>query len=873
MLFQNISSFQVRCCLKNKKERLYLFPVISEKNQQQEYCDMTNHINLNGVWDLTYAEGNQISVFEEFSQLAPAAGRRLLQADVPAPVHRVLQNNGLLDDPNYAMNSLRARWVEECYWIYRRTFDAPAEAVSGTSHLVFDRIEMIGRILLNGEEVGTSNNALYPVRIDVTGKLKERGNVLVAVIESGMFSYSDHYGQFNPAAPDTAWMTKRNWLRKAQNQSGWDWHPRLQNVGILGDVRLEYSADVLAGLVSLSALLSDDMKFLKVKVSADAWNCTDGKKNAALEVVVKENGASASKSFTIPAGKTVCDVELEFDDPRLWWPRGCGEQFLYTAEIKFAGSVFTRKFGARKIEVDQSEHPVEGSYFIIKVNDRPVFCKGGNLVPADIYYSEVDGRRYEELVDIAVEANFNLLRIWGGGIYMTQEFCSACDRAGILIWHDFIFACAKYPGESPDFVKNVCAEAEYIVRKLNNHPSMAVWCGNNELDIANYCWYPESRTGWNDHAIFHYYLKVIVNQNAPQIFYWASSPSSPDCKFPQDPTCGDQHPWKIALETQGGTDFWEHRKLIDRFPNEGGILGASTIPTLKAFLPENEQFVRSFSWDHHDNAFARRDTVFEGLGHCYTTIDLWVGKNALEMPLEKYAVISGLLQAEGLEEYIYNYRRRMFSSASAIFWMFNDSWPVTNGWTIIDYYLRRKLSFHPVRRAFADQAVVAVTDGNDVIIYGVNDSDTAWQGILRYGVFNVNGGFTKDDQLKVTLNANSSTVIARFPKSIWDAAGTRKSGVFAILYNPDGSEAAYHRLFVERFKDMEIVKDPEVMVILNSGKLTLLSDKFVWKCCLDVNGRTDIADNAFDLFPGIPKIIDWQGDAPTVQATGNSYIG
>lgn len=275
------------------------------------------NINLNGVWELTYAEGNQISVFEEFSQLTPAAGRRLLQAEVPSPVHRVLQNHGLLDDPSFGANSLKARWVEECYWIYRRTFDAPAEAVSGTAHLVFGRLEMIGKILLNGEEVGTTQNALYPARIDVSGKLKETGNTLIVIIESGVFAYSDHYGQYNPAAPDTAWMTKRNWLRKPQHQSGWDWHPRLQNVGILGDVSLEYSPDVLAGQVSLSALVSDDLKSVTVKVSADAWNSFESEKTVTLEVAVKGQELKVSREFTVPAGKTVCDLTFEIADPIL----------------------------------------------------------------------------------------------------------------------------------------------------------------------------------------------------------------------------------------------------------------------------------------------------------------------------------------------------------------------------------------------------------------------------------------------------------------------------------------------------------------------------------------------------------------------------
>ena len=833
---------------------------------------MKKSLCLNGVWSLTYAEGSQMSFFEEFSQVRPAVGRRLLDAEVPAPIHRVLEKNGLLDDPNYGANSLKARWVEECFWIYRRTFDAPAEAVSGTAHLVFDRLEMIAEIYLNGEKAGVSENALYPARIDVSGKVKAGENTLVVVLESGVFAYSDHYGKFNPALPDTTWMTKRNWLRKSQHQSGWDWHPRLQNVGILGDVRLEYAPGALAGLISLSALAADDLKSAVVTVAADAYcNAAQGDK-ATLKVTVKETGDTVEKEFALPEGKSTCELSLELNEPELWWPAGCGKQFLYTAEIEFAGAKETRTFGVRKVTVDQSKHPESGRYFIININDRPVFCKGGNLVPADLYYSEVDGKRFEELVDIAVEANFNLLRIWGGGIYMTREFCNACDRAGILIWHDFIYACAKYPGEDPGFIRNICAEAEYTVRYLNNPPSMAVWCGNNELELANLDWYPESRTAWNDHAIFHHYLKEIVWKNAPQVFYWASSPSSPDGKLPNDPSCGDQHPWGIALNSPGGTDFWGYREYFDRFPNEGGVLGASTIPTLKQFLPENERYVRSFSWDHHDNTFARRDTEWGELGHCYTTVSLWTGKDALKMSLEDYAVISGLLQAEGLEEYIYNYRRRMYSTSSAIFWMFNDSWPVTNGWTIIDYYLRKKLSFHPVRRAFAEKAVVAVDQGDEVVIYGVNDGNEAWQGKLHYGIFNLKGGLPKDETLAVTLNANASTELVRFSKAEWEKTGLDKSGVFAVLNDANGCEVAYHRLFVERFGNLDMAAEPRIRMSCGDGKLTLCADDFVWKFCPDVNGEVKIADNAFDLFPGIPKVIPWEGEVPAEWDCGNRFV-
>ena len=835
---------------------------------------MDDVLSLNGIWSLTWAEGGQLSWPYEFCQEKPAAGRPLLAAEVPSPVHRVLEKHGLLDDPNLGMNSFRARWVEECFWIYRRTFSAPETACSGTAHLVFDRLEMTGKILLNGEEVGICDNALYPVRVDVSGKLRRGENTLTVVLESGVFSYADHAGK-NSEGGETGWMTKRNWLRKAQYQSGWDWNPRLQNVGILGDVRLEYAPGALAGLISLRAEASEDLSSARVTVAADAYRREGQPDRAELKVRIVETGEAARTEVSLPVGKSRSEAELTLNAPELWWPVGCGGQFRYTAEVEFLGRKQILRFGVRKIAVDQSPHPEAGRYFILKVNDRPVFCKGGNFVPADLYYSEVDAGRYRELVEIARQANFNLLRIWGGGIYMTPEFCDVCDELGVLIWHDFIFACAKDPGEDVDFVANVRREAEFVVRELGSHPSLAVWCGNNELETGNWNWYPgNTRVGWSDHAIFHHDLAKIVHDEAPQVFYWPSSPFSPDFKNPEDPTCGDQHPWELALRNPGGTDFWGYRSYIDRFPNEGGVLGASTVATMKQFLPEKERFVRSLSWEHHDNPFARRDAEWNTtLGHSYATVSLWTGRDPLKMSIEEYAVISGLLQAEGLEEYIYNYRRRMFSSAAAIFWMFNDSWPVSNGWTIIDYYLRRKLSFHPVRRAFADIAVVVVAEPErgEVTVFGVNDTDAEFRGTLRYGVFSLKGGLPVDRTVEARLSANASTVLAQFPYAEWEACGLCGSGAFAVLSGSDGAEAASHRVFVRRFGELKMVSAPEVKMELGDGKLTLTSEAFVWKLCLDLDGERQLPDNAFDLLPGIPKVLPWSGALPKVLATGNAY--
>jgi beta-mannosidase len=239
------------------------------------------------------------------------------------------------------------------------------------------------------------------------------------------------------------------------------------------------------------------------------------------------------------------------------------------------------------------------------------------------------------------------------------------------------------------------------------------------------------------------------------------------------------------------------------------------------------------------------------------------------MEWEDYALVSALLQAEGLQEYIANYRRRMFSSASAIFWSYNDSWPVTHGWTIVDYYLRKKLAYHPVRRAFQPITVVVAEEDGVVTVWGVNDTPREWSGEVRYGLFALEGGLPRDEQIAVTLAANASTPLARFERAQWEALDLKKTGAFAVLLDR-GRPMAQHRLFLERFKDLAFA-EPRITMTVEGDTLTLSSDVFAWGVCLDVEGEIPLADNCFDLLPGIPYAMPWSAGLgePRVVRLGN----
>ena len=714
---------------------------------------MTQQLDLSGTWRVTWSDGMHGAISKPFAEIQDPD--RYMDVPVPMELHQALQEKGLIEDPNLGMNTLKARWVEEQYWQYRTTFTAPAEALNRPAWLVFEQLDIQATIALNGETVGTHVNAHRPCRVNVTGKLREGENTLVVTLESGLFYVAERSGtDYHPGVEDYM-LVKRSWLRKAQNQFGWDWNARMINVGITGPVRLEWGEKVrLDQVVVWSELSASHAKAaLTVRAFVEGLDARKPVK-AHLRARVRETGQEVRVPITVEPGLGCYEAKLTLKNPELWWPVGHGAQSLYTVDVtveagKDVKEEATKRIGIRKVEIDRTPHPEAGEYFIIKVNGRRIFCKGGNWVPADLVLSSVTRDRVDELVRLAVKANFNILRLWGGGVYAGHDLLEACDEAGLLVWHDMLFACAKYPGEDPGFLAEVSAEILWAVREFANHPSLAVWCGNNELEWGTWDWkFDAFGKSLPDYAIYHHIIPRALRQEDPHGRpYWPSSPFSPDHIHPNDPTVGDQHPWGVTLADHG-TDFWHYRAYIDRFPNEGGVLGASTPATLRQFLPEGQRTIRSFAWEHHDNAM---EYLTQKPGVAYQELDFWLGRSYKEMDLDEYAFASGLLQAEGLMEYIDNYRRRMFSSSSAIFWMYNDSWPTTHGWTIIDYYRRKKPSYHPVRRAFQPVTVVVADNGNEITVYGVNDSPAEWAGTLRYGLFAMGGGRPIDQTAQVVL--------------------------------------------------------------------------------------------------------------------------
>ena len=567
----------------------------------------------------------------------------------------------------------------------------------------------------------------------------------------------------------------------------------------------------------------------------------------------EQEAAAVCQTVEFSPEQLSAEAEFTVENPKLWFPRGYGEPYLYIlcAEVWSGGSCLWRreeKVGFRFIRVNQDVHPTEGHYFYFVVNGIPVFAKGANFVPADIIYKNLDRKKYELLLDRAAEANMNFMRVWGGGLYESDEFYRLCDEKGFLVWQEFIFACATYPVTDPAFASLVCREAEYQVRRLCGHPSLAAWCGNNEIEWGvQQLWKGDL---FPDYALFHHLLPGILQREAPEYYYQPSSPYSKFTYGAMPDTEGDQHPWYVGLNEH---DFWKYRNHCCRFPNEGGFMGPNGLKTLREGFGPGQDFVHSPAFEAHDNSFGDM-TPISSPDHA---VKLWLDLDASKMSLADYVYWGGFLQGEALTEYITNFRRFKFDCGSAIFWMYNDIWPFSRSWTVVDYYGRRTPSFYPVRRSFAPVIVCVAVEDGEVSVYGVNDLLTDWEGELQSGICGISGWKSRETE-PVKIPANAAVLLKKFPLPA-DFVPEKELPAAELLEN--GRVISRHRQMQVRFHQFGW-EDGALEASREGNLLHLKSSVLRLGVSVDLDGEIPLSDNFFDLFPGESCMVELPDDRP-----------
>jgi len=628
-----------------------------------------------------------------------------IPATVPGTVHTDLLAAGKIPDPFLETNEKDVLWVLEKDWSWKRSFEVPGELLErGRVQLVFEGIDTAAKVLLNGEEVAASDNMYVPLRLEVKGLLRAGANELEVRTESPTRIRRERTEQHGLELPE-CFDKSSAYLRKAPYSYSWDWGPELPTSGIWKPVRLEAFEARLADVFPRVDMAAD-MKSAKLAVTVEIESPVAGEAELALGLSGGGLELELAERVKLEAGTSAHAFEFDVEDPELWWPNGYGEQPLYelATALRAGGQELdsdSRRVGFRRIELVRESDSV-GETFYFRVNGYPVFCRGGNWIPDDSFLPRITRESLERSVGMARDAHMNMLRVWGGGVYESDDFYDLCDEMGILVWQDFCFACGMYPDHLEGFRESVRCEAEANVRRLRGRTSLALFCGNNECHQGWYEWGWQKSGKWDrfyGEKLYHEVLPGVVERLAPHVSYWPGSGYGGET--PSSQTHGDMHYWKVWHSKQPAENY---ETLTCRFLSEFGFEGGPAMRTIREFTaaPEPELHPMHPVMLHHercnDGPAKLKQYLETEFGPVTEEIALWVYR-------------SQYVQAHCVGTALRHTRRRFADCGGVLFWQHNDCWPVTS-WSCIDHRCRPKALWFQARRDFAPAAVsLADTDG------------------------------------------------------------------------------------------------------------------------------------------------------------------
>jgi len=809
-------------------------------------------IPLNGVWSLRYCDPSE----GEASgwPIKGVGGEGAYLARVPGDVHMDLMRAGVIKDPLFGENAKSCEWMEDKDWWYSRTFTVDQDFIQDHVELCFEGLDTIADVWLNGQYLGRSMNALVPWTVDVTNVIKPGENMLVVRLDCGTrWAMRQDLSKYYEGEKVNPRETSRIFLRRAQFSVGWDWAPRLMTAGIWRPVKLRSYKTLALRSVFLSSHLIDGGAKAKIKVQLEVECFADKEQEVFFEIELSGDGRTLVKRLesTLAPGYNIVSTNIFVENPRLWWPNGYGEPYLYD----FTCNIFSLdgelldstsfRYGIREVDLlEERISEEEGQSFTIMINGKKDFCKGADWVPADSIMARVTPEKYEKLISEAAEANFNMLRVWGGGIYEDDAFYDACDRYGIMIWQDFMFACSQIPEDREDFLSEVAREIELIIKRLRNHPCIVLWCGNNENQWIFRTLRKSSRFyGWR---VYHELIPKICAALDPSRPYWPSSPyGGLDANSEK---LGDRHSWDIYLfrKDESRVYYKDFRTDRGKFITEFGWLAPPVMDTLRRSLPLNELWYGSPSWNFHNNTFE--------LGALKYALKVHFGKNIEELPLQELIILSQIFQAEAYRYVISHFRRRKYYTSGVLFWCFNDCWGATTSWSIIDYYLNRKPSFYAVKRAFAPVIISLQEDNGGLSVWLINDTLNPIRGELEYGWGRLDAEnviLLGRDSVNVAADTSQRLAYISLPELCEEEQQTR---YYWARFIGDEKSLSKDIFFMVPWKDLKL-KPVNIEWTVESLSnetfiLRIKSDKFAWMVEVksDDLGVT-FSDNYFSLLP------------------------
>ena len=654
--------------------------------------DNANHRDLAGTWRLSSAGAHQTVM------------------SVPGDVHSALCDAGVIPDPYEGRNEELVQWVAERDWEIEREF--VVEQVDGDWYLDIDFLDTVAIVFVNDVPVLSADNCFRRYRPSVTDALQPGENRIRILFHSSIAAGAERQAKqpfYVPYQKANSPIPNGNMLRKPQCHFGWDWNIAIAPLGLYGTIALKkldparvehltteqtHHADGSVDLAVTLTLFSDDPAIVPVHFELD--------------------GERIRLDCGTRSGETVITHVFTVEKPRLWWPAGSGEQAVSILKVEIPGEIVERKIGFRTVEL-LTDKDGAGSRFALSINGREIFARGANWIPADALFSRTSREKTRDLLQSAVDANMNMIRIWGGGFYEADWFYDLCDDMGLMVWQDFMFACNLYPC-TDDFLANVAAEVDYQVRRLSSHPSIVLWCGDNEL-VGALTWFPESLENRDRYLVAYDRLNRVIEQGlkqaAPQAIWWPSSPSSGYLDFGDAwhaDGAGDMHYWSVWHENK---PFENYREVHPRFCSEFGFQSYTSLQVIKGFADERDLNIASPVVELHQKNAGGNERIAATMFRYFR----------FPTDFGKFVYLSQIQQGLAIRTAVDYWRSLKPHCMGTVYWQLNDTWPVAS-WSSLDHGGGWKAMHYMARRFFQPATVVAIPskDGDTIDFKMINDT-------------------------------------------------------------------------------------------------------------------------------------------------------
>ena len=810
---------------------------------------------------------NIIQSLDEGWQFQFGENSKWYSAKVPGCVHLDLLNHKLIPDPFIDLNENEVKWVADRDWDYRLVF-VPKKDLSAKSFrkLCFYGIDTYATVILNGQKIIEADNMFCKWEKNVSDILIDGENELIIRFRSPIKEVLPILNKRDytlPADNDKAGGVSP-YTRKAPYHYGWDWGPCLVTSGIWKNI----------DLIGWDSWFVDELFINQVEVSKniaklelEAQIISDKKQGGLITISEEESSLRKEKKLELSIG--INHIKFDFDilQPSLWHPIGYGDQHLYSLDIAVhAGGLenkITKRIGLRKIIIER-EKDEKGETFSIMVNGYYVFSKGANWIPADSFTPRLTKKDYSYLLKSATMANMNTLRVWGGGIYESDCFYELCDEMGILVWQDFMFACSMYPGDKK-FLKNTENEIRYQINRLKEHPSIFLWCGNNEIAWAWFDWgwkdqLPDSVYSQDYKKLFHKLISNACETLDPSRLYWPTSPGhTTDLpELGQRYGSGDNHYWGVW---HGGDDFEEFKNNTGRFMSEYGMQSFPDLKTIEAFAKKKDWGQDSAVIRSHQKASLGNKNVIMYIEKYYPE-----PKN-----FESLTVLSQMMQSDAIKYAVEAHRRNMPYCMGTLYWQLNDCWPVAS-WSSVDYYGNWKALHYSAKSFFNYVATSIVEDKNKIIVFILNDKNETCELDARLRLYSFDGSILKDYSKREIVKPIYSKAIMELERDkIISNHDNRKIFLSCELFR-DHLSIAKNNYFFTRPKNFDL-PDPDLKYLLKNKNGRLLinieAKTFLAKVHINcINAIGVFSDNFFDMIPNEQREIEFfpkSKDFPALQ--------